>query len=68
MSKLSNTDDPLTSALKEGIVIGIVATMRQHQLIVNKQVIANVLRQQQGWSENDVDYFLNWLLIFNIGD
>lgn len=66
MSKLLNENDPLTSALKEGIVIGIIATLRQHQLNVSKQEVASVLREQQQWSESEIEHFMSWLLIFNI--
>lgn len=67
MSRLAHHNDPLVSTLKEGIVIGVIAALRHHQLSIDQQQIAIVLREQQGFSEDEISYFLNWLSIFNIG-
>lgn len=58
----------MNSALKEGIVIGIVATMREFELPVSHINIKRVLKIQQGWSDLEIAYFLDWLLIFDIQD
>lgn len=66
MSKLLNDNNPLDSVLKEGIVIGIIATLRELLVPLTKARVAEVLRHQQGWSEDEIEYFLDWILIFNI--
>lgn len=68
MTVISNHDNPLTSALKEGVVIGIVASLRHCYGHVNRSAVADVLRQQQGWDNSEIEYFMNWVLIFSVED
>lgn len=68
MSKLSNDDRPLDSALKEGLILGILATLKQFDMPVTKQNITKVLKYQQNWPDTEIQYFMSWLLLFNIQD
>lgn len=60
MSVPTNDQDPRQSALKDGIVIGIMACLRQFQLDVSRTNVMLVLRSQQGWEFEDIEYFLQF--------
>jgi hypothetical protein len=60
MSIPLNDDDPRQSALRDGIVIGVIACLRYFQLDISRINIMLVLRSQQGWEYEEIEYFLKF--------
>jgi|GEM_PF-7121049 len=52
--------DPMLSALIEGIVTGILATIRELKLGNEKEIVTQVLKNQQELSLSDIEYWVNW--------
>lgn len=60
MSIPLNDQDPRMSALKDGIIIGILACLKEFKIEATKNNVAQVLRSQQQWNSVDVDYYLKF--------
>lgn len=60
MSVPFNDQDPRQSALKDGIVIGVIACLRHHKLDVSRTNVMLVLQSQQGWEYEEIEYFLKF--------
>ena len=60
MSIPLNDQDSRQSALKDGIVIGILASLREFGIEINKKNVRQVLINQQGWTYTDIQYFIKF--------
>lgn len=60
MSIPLNDYDPRQSALKDGIVIGVLACMRYYKLDIDKANLTLVLQSEQGWEHDEIEYFIKF--------
>jgi len=55
-----NDQDPMQSALKDGIVIGVLACLRTFNIPDTKDNVSKALDEQQGWSLDEIEYYLKF--------
>jgi hypothetical protein len=60
MSTPLNDQNPQQSALKDGIVIGVLACLREFGLLANTHNVTKVLQMQQKWSMDEIQYYLKF--------
>ncbi len=60
MSIPLNDQDPQQSALKDGIVIGVLACLREFGITPSVANVTKVLQMQQDWSIDEIEYYLKF--------
>lgn len=57
--------NPMLSALKQGIVVGVLASLNELKIKPRSSSLRQILSSQQQWTDDEIDY---WILTFGVCD